>query len=141
MSLHGKIRLGVFAMLPRHHLAAWRDPDTRSDAADTISEYVSVAALAEQGLFELVQAGYSVPQPPAGRGDCLRRRGYRTGMVRGWRRGRFQCDAAGTTARVSRFRQNCRTRAVASRTLPDPLRVVTRESWFRVTVSVHPNNS
>lgn len=49
-----RMRLGLFGMLPGHHLGAWRDPDARPDAATSLADYLAAAQLAERGLFDFV---------------------------------------------------------------------------------------
>jgi FMN-dependent oxidoreductase (nitrilotriacetate monooxygenase family) len=49
-----QIKLGAFLYPTGHHLAAWRHPSSAADAGMNFSHYVTMAQLAERGLFDML---------------------------------------------------------------------------------------
>jgi FMN-dependent oxidoreductase (nitrilotriacetate monooxygenase family) len=54
MNRDGKMRLGAFLMAGGHHISAWRHPDAVADAGVDIKHFISLAQIAERGLFDMV---------------------------------------------------------------------------------------
>ena len=54
MTSKKKMKLGAFLYPTGHHLAAWRHPHSTADAGMNFQHYMSLAQLAERGLFDML---------------------------------------------------------------------------------------
>lgn len=54
MNRDGKMRLGAFLMAGGHHISAWRHPDAHATAGVDIDHFISLARIAERGLFDML---------------------------------------------------------------------------------------
>ena len=48
------MNLGLFVAGDGHHIAAWRDPSTETDANQDIAHFARIARIGEQGRFDFL---------------------------------------------------------------------------------------
>ncbi|KGA98694.1 nitrilotriacetate monooxygenase [Alkalihalobacillus alcalophilus ATCC 27647 = CGMCC 1.3604] len=54
MTNQREMKLGAFFMVPGHHVAAWRHPNSEINSLQQLSLYKKLATTAERGLFDMI---------------------------------------------------------------------------------------
>src|SRR5690349_12780820 len=57
-----QMKLGAFFMIPGHHVASWRHPESQTDEILSLDYYRKLAETAERGKFDMIffADGYAV---------------------------------------------------------------------------------